>query len=247
VQRVVDSFVIDRVQPIPLYFQVSQHFERAIESGAFAQGSLLPNEIELAEQLKVSRPTMRKAMELLVGKGLIVRRRGIGTRVVQPKVRRPLELTSLYDDLTAAGQKPSTEVLAFDTIEADAHVAGKLGITAGAPVVHVERLRSTDDRPIARMTNFLRFEAVRFDGSDLESAGLYDLLGRSGVLLHSATQTVSARPATTAEARLLGESRGAALLTMERETLDQDGVAVEYATHLYAASRYSFEIHLIRS
>jgi len=247
VQGVVDAFVIDRVQPIPLYFQVSQHLERAIESGSFAQGSLLPNEIELAEQLQVSRPTMRKAMEILVGKGLIVRRRGIGTRVVQPKVRRPLELTSLYDDLRGAGQEPRTEVLSFDTVEADDHVAGKLGIAVADPVVHVERLRSTDDKPIARMTNFLRREAVRFDGADLAAAGLYDLLGRSGVLLHSATQTVSARPATPAEAKLLGEPRGAALLTMERETLDQDGVAVEYATHLYAASRYSFEIHLVRS
>jgi DNA-binding GntR family transcriptional regulator len=181
-----------------------------------------------------------------VGKGLIVRRRGIGTRVVQPKVRRPLELTSLYDDLREAGQEPRTEVLSFETVESDAHVAGKLGIAVGDPVVHVERLRSTDDKPIALMTNHLRHEAVRFDRTELANAGLYDLLARSGVLLHSATQTVSARPATPAEAKLLGEPRGAALLTMERETMDQDGVAVEYATHLYAASRYSFEIHLVR-
>ena len=245
-EQVVTAFAIDRASPIPLYFQVSQHLERAIEKGALPQGSLLDNEIRLADRLGVSRPTMRRAMELLVDKGLIVRRRGIGTRVVQPKVRRPLELTSLYDDLAGSGQEPRTTVLSFETVGADAEVARRLRIEEGDPVVHIERLRSAGENPIARMTNFLPAGVVQFDRDALESSGLYDLLGRSGVHLHSATQTVSARSATTLEAKLLGESRGAALLTMERETLDEHGITVEYATHLYAASRYSFEIHLVR-
>jgi DNA-binding GntR family transcriptional regulator len=246
IDQLVDTFVVDRQTPIPLYFQVSQHFERAIESGLLPQGSLFENEIQLAERLGVSRPTMRRAMELLVDKGLIVRRRGIGTRVVQPKVRRPLELTSLYDDLAASGQRPRTRVLSFEIGGAEAEVARRLGIEEGDGVVQIERLRSTKDVPIAKMTNFLPASIVHFDADALAESGLYDLLDRSGVHLHSATQTVGARPATSAEAKLLGESRGAALLTVQRETLDEHGTTVEYATHLYVASRYSFEIHLVR-
>ncbi len=99
------GFGVDRSSPIPLYFQVSGFIEQAIESGQIPNGSLFANEIQLAEQLGLSRPTVRRAMQDLVDKGLIVRRRGIGTRVVQPKVRRPLELSSLFDDLAGSGQK----------------------------------------------------------------------------------------------------------------------------------------------
>jgi GntR family transcriptional regulator len=243
---VVGALAIDRRSPIPLWFQVAQHLEQSIASGALPQGALLDNEIVLAERLGVSRPTMRRAMEQLVDQGLVVRRRGVGTRVVQPKVRRPLELTSLHDDLSSSGQQPSTAVLGFETVGAEAEVAARLGLEEGDPVVHVERLRSARDLPIARMTNWLPADVVSFDEDALASTGLYDLLRRSGVHLHSATQTVGARTATAAEAKLLGEPRGAALLTMQRVTLDENGTTVEYATHLYAASRYSFEVNLVR-
>ena len=242
----LDALTVDRGSPVPLWFQVAQHFERAIVSGALPQGALLDNEIVLAERLGISRPTMRRAMEQLVDQGLVVRRRGIGTRVVQPKVRRPLELTSLHDDLSTTGQEPSTVVLRFETVGADAEVAGRLRLEEGEPVVCIERLRSALEQPIARMTNWLPASAVSFEEAALAGSGLYELLRRSGVQLHSATQTVGARTATAAEARELGEPRGSALLTMERETLDDHGTVVEFASHLYAASRYSFEINLVR-
>src|SRR5919107_5174041 len=102
---------VDRRSPVPLWWQVAQHLEEAIASGAVPPGTLFANEIQLADQLGLSRPTMRRAMQHLVDKGMVVRRRGVGTRVVQPKVRRPLELSSLYDDLTTAGRRPTTQVL----------------------------------------------------------------------------------------------------------------------------------------
>jgi GntR family transcriptional regulator len=246
-EDVLASAAIDRGSPIPLWFQVAQHLEHAIATGALPQGALLENEIAMAERLGISRPTMRRSMEQLVDRGLIVRRRGIGTRVVQPKVRRPLELTSLHDDLATSGQEPATTVLRFETVGAGAEVASRLGLIEGDPVVHVERLRTAREQPIARMTNWLPADVVTFEEGALAATGLYDLLRRSGVHLHSATQTIGARTATAAEARQLGESRGAALLTMERETLDDKGSTVEFASHLYAASRYSFEISLVRT
>ncbi len=240
------TLAIDRASPIPLWFQVAQHLEQSIASGALAQGTLLDNEIAMAERLGISRPTMRRAMVQLVDQGLVVRRRGIGTRVVQPKVRRPLELTSLHDDLADSDQEPGTTVLRFEVVGAVEGIAAKLRIADGAPVVHIERLRTARGNPIALMTNYLPADVVGFDAQALERSGLYNLLGRSGVHLHSATQAVGARSATHAEAKLLGEARGAALLTMERETLDDHGTTVEFASHLYAASRYSFEINLVR-
>lgn len=241
----VPPFVIDRSSPVPLYYQVSQHLENAISSGEVPPGTVFENEVLLADQLGVSRPTMRRAMQYLVDKGLIVRRRGIGTRVVQPKVRRPMELTSLYDDLAGSGQKPVTKVLELEATTADEELAARLQCGEGDPVVAVVRLRSAGERPIAKMTNYLPARLADFDAADLEAHGLYQLLRRQGIHLHSATQTVGAKSASAAEARILEEPKGSALLTMQRITYDDTGTVVEFGSHLYAASRYAFETHLV--
>lgn len=246
IQTVIGGFAVDRSSPVPLYFQVSQHLEQAIESGAIPNGTRFENEIQLADQLGLSRPTMRRAMQHLVDKGLIVRRRGIGTRVVQPKVRRPMELTSLYDDLAMSGQNPTTSVMDLGEAEADEEVASRLGCAAGQPVLKIVRLRRAGDTPIAKLTNYLPESVGGFTAEDLESHGLYELMRGRGIQLHSATQFVGARNATAAESRLLNESRSAALLTMQRVTYDDHGDVVEFGDHIYAASRYSFETHLLK-
>jgi len=238
-------FTVDRSSPVPLYYQVSQHLEQAIASGDIPNGTLLENEVALAASLGLSRPTMRRAMQHLVDQGLIVRRRGVGTRVVQPKVRRPLELTSLYEDLAGAGQSPTTEVLEISPDEATEDLAALLSIAPGDPVLKVVRLRSAVGNPIAKMTNYLPEQVGDLTAEDLEEHGLYELMRARGIQLHSATQSVGARNATAAEARLLGEPRNAAVLTMQRISYDDHGIAVEYGNHIYAASRYSFEINLL--
>ena len=241
----IPPLAVDRTSPVPLYFQVAQHLEHAISSGAIPPGTVFQNEIQLADDLGLSRPTMRRAMQHLVEKGLVVRRRGVGTRVVQPTVRRRLELTSLFEDLAGTGQEPTTRVLSFETLDADEATAASLRLEEGAPVVKVERLRSANHKPIARMTNYLPRDVVSFDARTLETSGLYQLLRAQGIQLHTATQTVGARTSTAAEARLLEEPRGAALLTMQRVTYDDHGTVVEFGSHIYAASRYSFEISLL--
>jgi GntR family transcriptional regulator len=239
------GFRVDRSSPIPLYFQVSAFIEESIESGRISNGSLFANEIQLAEQLGLSRPTIRRAMQDLVDKGLIVRRRGIGTRVVQPKVRRPLELSSLFEDLAGSGQAPTTTVLEVGVVPADEDVAAHLSMRAGTDILKIVRLRSAVGNPIAKLTNYLPEAVGEFSREDLQDHGLYELMRGRGIHLHTASQTVGARNATAAEARMLEERRNAALLTMQRTTYDDQGSVVEYGNHIYAASRYSFEISLL--
>ena len=71
---------IDRTSPVPLYFQLAQHYEAAIRSGALKVGSRLDNEVQLAERLGMSRPTVRAAFLYLSNKGLVVRKRAAATR-----------------------------------------------------------------------------------------------------------------------------------------------------------------------
>jgi GntR family transcriptional regulator len=241
---VAEEISVDRASPVPLYFQVAQQLEQAISSGRVTPGTRLPNELKLAHELSLSRPTMRRAMEYLVDKGLVVRQRGVGTRVVSPTVRRSLNLSSLYDDLDSSGQRPRTAVLSNEVVEAPPDIAGVLGVLAGTPVIEIVRLRSALDQPIARMTNYLPSHRASITTEALERTGLYDLLRRAGVHLHSATQVIGARAATAAEARLLDERKSSALLTMQRTAYDDHGRVVEYGSHVYAASRYTFQMSL---
>ena len=102
---------LDRSSPVPLWFQAAQQLEAAIDRGDLRPGQRLDNEIELADRFGLSRPTLRRAIEALVGQGLLVRKRGVGTQVVQSQVKRPVELSSLFDDLASSGRRPTTAVL----------------------------------------------------------------------------------------------------------------------------------------
>ncbi|MFE6778992.1 GntR family transcriptional regulator [Streptomyces sp. NPDC057702] len=236
---------MDRGSPVPLYFQLAQQLEAAIEHGQLAPGSLLGNEIDLAGRLGLSRPTVRQAIQSLVDKGLLVRRRGVGTQVVHSQVKRPLELSSLYDDLEAAGQRPATRVLRHTVQPATAEVAAALGLPEGAEVVLVERLRLAHGEPMAHLRNHLPGGLLALESAALEETGLYRLLRGAGITLHSARQSIGARAATTEEAERLTEPAGAPLLTMERTTFDDTGRAVEFGSHTYRASRYAFEFQLL--
>ncbi|OIJ99968.1 GntR family transcriptional regulator [Streptomyces sp. MUSC 14] len=245
--RALDSltFALDRTSPVPLYYQFAQQLEAAIEQGALAPGNLLGNEVDLSVRLGLSRPTVRQAIQSLVDRGLLVRRRGVGTQVVHSQVKRPLELSSLYDDLTAAGQSPTTRVLRGERIAASADVAAALGVAEGAEVAVLERLRSAHGRPVAFLRNFLPPTLLELPTERLESTGLYEMLRSAGIVLHSARQSIGARSATADEAGLLDEKEGAALLTMRRTAYDDTGRAVEYGSHVYRASRYAFDFQLL--
>ncbi|GAB7106015.1 GntR family transcriptional regulator [Streptomyces phaeofaciens JCM 4814] len=238
-------FALDRSSPVPLYYQLAQQLESAIEHGALAPGNLLGNEIDLSTRLGLSRPTVRQAIQSLVDKGLLVRRRGVGTQVVHSQVKRPLELSSLYDDLEAAGQGPTTQVVRNEHVPATADVAAALGIAEGAEVTLLERLRSAHGQPVAFLCNYLPPALLDLDTARLEATGLYHLMRLTGITLHSARQTIGARAADPEEAALLAEKEGAALLTMQRTAYDDTGRAVEYGTHIYRASRYAFDFQLL--
>ncbi len=149
------DFALDRGSPVPLYYQLAQQLEAAISGGTLAPGDLLGNEVDLSVRLGLSRPTVRQAIQSLVDKGLLVRRRGVGTQVVHSQVRRSLELTSLYDDLEAAGQAPTTEVVRNETVPAPPGAAAALGLPEGGEVILLERLRRTHGLPVALLSNYL--------------------------------------------------------------------------------------------
>jgi DNA-binding GntR family transcriptional regulator len=235
---------IDRSSPVPLYHQLAQAIEAAIRDGELAPGDRFENELALASRLSLSRPTTRRAIQELVDKGLLVRKRGVGTQVVQNPVHRRVELTSLFDDLARAGQQPSTELLDYRRIAVEEEIAVELNLAVDAEVVTIQRLRCANGEPLAVMTNYLPAELAP-GPEELEASGLYQALRARGIHIRLARQRIGAKPATKSEAKLLGEKPGAPLLTMSRTAFDDSGRAVEFGSHCYRASRYYFETTLV--
>jgi DNA-binding GntR family transcriptional regulator len=239
------DLTLDRRSPVPLYYQLSQQLEEAIRSGTLKPGDRIETEVDIAHRFGLSRPTVRQAIQELVSKGLLVRRRGVGTQVVHSQLRRPVELTSLYDDLARASHRPATRLLTLSRVAADSVVSTALNIAEGTEVQYLQRLRLDGDEPLAIMHNWLPLDLAPLEAGELETTGLYELLRRAGVHMRIANQRIGARAATSAQARLLGVKAGAPLLTMERTSFDDSGSAVEYAAHAYRADSYSFETTLV--
>ncbi|MBL3699427.1 GntR family transcriptional regulator [Leucobacter luti] len=236
---------LDRSGPVPLYFQISTRLERAIREGTIPAGARLENEIAIGERLSLSRPTVRRAIQELVDKGLLVRRRGIGTQVVQARVSRPVELTSLHEDLTRVGHTPTTRVLSLERIPADDETAQLLRVPLGAEITRIRRLRGTDSTPVAILENLLPPEFSDITAEALTEHGLYEILRARGITIKVANQTIGARRAQGDEHELLDVPKGGPLLTMDRVAFDQGGRVVEAGHHCYRPDLYSFETTLV--
>lgn len=236
---------IDRSGPVPLYFQVAERIEAAIDSGELPAGARLENEIALAEQLRLSRPTIRRAIQTLVDKGLLVRRRGIGTQVVHGQVRRNVELTSLFEDLQKSHRAPTTLVAGIEEQEASAVVAEQLGLPLGSKVLYVKRVRMAEGVPVAILVNYLPPAFLDFSADDFTQFGLYQLFRARGVSIQVARQRISARNASADEARLLTIPENGALLTMDRTAYDSSGKAVEFGHHCYRPDLYTIETTVV--
>lgn len=233
---------IDRTSPVPLYHQLAEQLTAAISDGTLRPGDPFENELAMADRLSLSRPTVRRAISELVNKGLLVRRRGIGTTVANQMVHRRAELTSLYDDLEREGRTPRTDVLSLVRSAQDDRAAAALGLPPGTPLVSIVRLRYADDLPLAILRNWLPPAMDDLTVAQLEADGLYAVLRARGVRPTVARQRIGARNATAEERRTLHMSKAEPLVTMTRSAYDADGSPVEFGDHCYRADQYSVDV-----
>jgi len=205
-------------------------------------GDPIPSERALCEQLGVSRPTLRSAVDELVTTGLIVREHGRGMFVAPAKITQ--ELAAAPEDHAfhlprAAGQWAS-RVLEFSVVQAGARVGRKLHISPAAEIVYIARLRLVDGEPMA--IEYLHVPAALVPGlksADMESGDFYELLRDAhGVRVHEAVQSIEPTVVSEKEARLLGVPVLSPALHFERLTADRAGRPVEYVHSLYRGDRY---------
>ena len=230
--------VVDRASPVPLYHQLAEQWANAITDGTLKPGEPFENELALVARLRLSRPTVRRALDELVHQGLLVRRRGVGTHVASQVVRRHPTLTSLYEELSRSGRRPRTQVLTLQSSRPDRAVAQAMDLDADQPLVYLERLRFSEGRPLVILRSWLAPRFSDLSAEDLTNHGLYEVLARRGVTAAVARQRAAARIATSRERRLLDLPRTSAVLSVIWLSHDGQGEAIEYGEHSYRGDQY---------
>ncbi len=140
----------------PIIDQVVEILMGDIRSGKYDQNRRLPSEQKLANQLGVSRTTIRTALSKLEGEGLVTRRQGDGTFVNHHAMDESIRLGGKWEFnymIESSGRKLRVECLdlKFKEIKEDQESSLELG--PDRVVIVLERLFYGDDQPLIHSTN----------------------------------------------------------------------------------------------
>jgi GntR family transcriptional regulator len=225
------------------YLQVRDSIERRIEDTGLKAGDRLPTERELAGELGVARPTLRRSMQLLESAGVIERRQGSGTYVAQPQVSMDMRvLMSFSRGMLSAGLRPGARILVSEHVPADRDLARLFELRTGESVYHLERLRTANGMPVALERSwFPDIVAPALDRKDLETRSIYAIMAEDyGIRLRRAEQELEPVRAEADAVRLLGCHIGEPLMLVRRRAFDETGKPVEYAEDRFLAGRSRF-------
>lgn len=241
---------VNKASPVPLYYQIENILLKWISENLKA-GDLLPTEKELCEAFGVSRIVVRQALTGLANRGIIRRKRGVGTVVIKPKINEYLvsRLTGFYADMKSQGLEPVTKVLSKKLISADELLAYYLDLRTGEKVFELQRLRFVRGEPILIVINYIpeRF-CPSLLNEDLETQSLYDILeNKYRVELVWGERTLEAISAGPEDSKLLGVERGAPLIFLRSITYTHNNVPVEYYEAKHRADRTRFVTRLFKT
>lgn len=234
---------IDRGGPRAVYSQIGERIAADIRT-RYRAGERLPSEHELAARFAVNRHTVRHAIDGLVDAGLIERRRGLGTFVLDAPMSYPVHARARFTaNVEALGRTHDSRLIHAAAIPADDGVATRLALRPGEAVLWLETMRMVGNRPFTVISHFL--PAARFPGllAAYDGGSLHATLERCyGVALRRSLTLVSALLPQGDDASHLLLPRGAPVLRLKTVNVDAAGTPVEYAVARARADR--IELHL---
>ncbi len=210
-------------------------------------GNAIPSERQLSVDLGVSRLTVRAALDELTREGYLVRRRGSGTYVREPKIAQELTMTSFSEDMRRRGMEPGSRTLSLQTILAGARLGRCLMVSPSEPIMVVKRLRLADGETMA-------IETLHIPGSlvpglapeDLDSS-FYELLAdRYGIEIAGGVQAIEPTVTNEEESEALGVPLHSPAFLFERTSRDEAGRIVEFVRSIYRGDRYRLVTELSR-
>lgn len=235
---------------VPYYLQLIDILKEKINQGDWRPGEQIPSEPDLCATYEVSRTVVRQALREIEMERLIVRRKGKGTFVAEPKITESLvqKLTGFYQDMVDRGYQPRTTVLLQEVVPASAKVAEYLHLEPGTRVFQIERLRFVDNEPIVLVTTYIPYSLCpRLADYDLSDQSLYAVLEKEfGLVISHGRRTIEAGQANARESQLLNVEELDPMLLLDSITYLEDGTPVEFYHALHRGDRSRFEVELIR-
>lgn len=233
---------------IPLYLQAEMMIRELIQRQEYQDGKLLPDEVSLAEQMGVSRNTVRQAMDRLVYEGIISRKKGVGTRVAFKSV------TTHLDNWHSFTHEMSGQGITFENIEIKVRwevppkeVAAFFAIDGRRTVLRLDRLRRLEKGGLVFFTSWLHPRLLLDGTEDFEGTPLYDLIERqTGTVPSMSEEEISARGADASEARKIKVRQGGHVLVRKRRVYDEQDRPIEYNVGVYDAELFSYSIKIKR-
>jgi GntR family transcriptional regulator len=232
-----------------LYSRVETVLASEIADGVLKVGDQLPTEDILIARFEVSRITIRRAIQNLVGRGLVEIRRGNGTFVAAPKMTQELtELSGFVEDMHALGRKPTARVISKEIVTADTTVASHLALTKGQRVVRIRRVRLADGVPLSFDETFLPLEiGKKIITNNLKVEPIFSLLERKyDIPLIEAEYKLDAIAAEAEVASALRVKQGSPIFRIERTSYSTGNRPVDYEKLYYRGDLVRFVTRLTR-
>lgn len=238
----------------PRFVVIAEDLTRRIASGRWAVGELLPTEPELSSEYGVSRETLRRALRQLELRGLISRRKGVGTRVqrLAPSVEFTTKLGSV-EELTQYGEAAVRNVLSVEPVTVDAALSATSGLAEGSRQVCVTSVRRDPAHPegaVSWAKVYLRPEDAEAVAMDLRESRqlIADLIEtHTGRPVDRVVQQVRAVAVPAEAAAHLGVEPGSPGLEFVRRYFDSAGVLFEVAVSTHAGDHFAYETVLTRT
>jgi GntR family phosphonate transport system transcriptional regulator len=242
---VYTSEVLNRTNGDRIYRQLARVLGEEIRS-RFRPGDALPAELVLAQRFGVNRHTLRRAVEVLMAEGLVERRHGLGTFVMNAPLRYPLRSNTRFSTtLEAQGRWPDSRTLSKSQVASTSGVARRLGLKVGAQVYHLEILRLMNGRPVSLSSHFLVPQLVpdllrRYEGGSLHAC----LETAYGLKLRRIESLVTAVLPLGDDARLLEMPRDKPVLRVKSQNVHaRTRVPVEYVLSRFRADCIALQVN----
>ncbi|MCL5985184.1 MAG: GntR family transcriptional regulator [Actinobacteria bacterium] len=230
----------------PLYHQLKVRIKEKIESGIWAPGTLIPSEKFLVDTYKVSRPTIRQALQDLVREGLIYRERGKGSFVAQPKMNQIIEdVYGFTQSMLSQGFIPTSIVLKQKLITPSSKVATFLNVPSSEKVIFVERIRIANSMRVMLDRAYFAYRLCPgLESMDL-SESIYKILKENfNYILSKARESLELSAADKYIARYLDISEKTPIFFKERMTFTSDNIPIEYSNQFIRGDKCRFVVEL---
>lgn len=228
---------------IPLFEQLKSMLKEQISKGVYTSGLKIPTEIELSEQYKVSRITVRRAIEELVKDGVLIKKQGKGTFVQESKIIRKIEHTVSFTEASLAnGMKPSSIISKRKIITPDTKLLEEMGSFSDPKVLYIQRIRYADRTPIMCENNYYLYEKYAFLMEEALDGSLYALLkNKYNIQIGSSKDSyIDVLRATNELSKLLETSIGEPLFYLHTRMYDTENELIHLGKQYIVGSRYRF-------